>query len=125
MLPLYAPYDFVTDGCYVGIISDGITDNGADYEDEDAIPDDNYSGHGTHVAGIIGAQVDDEGMVGAAYGANILPIKVFIVTMIIHWEGFNWSWSNMIYCGWYKLCGFNNADIINMSLGGILSLMMI
>lgn len=38
-------------------------------------PMDDY-GHGTHVAGIIAASINDQGMVGVAPEAKILPIKV-------------------------------------------------
>ncbi len=35
------------------------------------------AGHGTHVAGIIGAGRDGHGMMGVAYEATLLPVKVF------------------------------------------------
>ena len=34
------------------------------------------SGHGTHVAGIIGANRDEQGMHGLAYGARLMPVSV-------------------------------------------------
>jgi hypothetical protein len=36
-----------------------------------------YLGHGTHVAGIVGADRDRHGMYGVAYDARLLPIKIF------------------------------------------------
>jgi hypothetical protein len=35
------------------------------------------AGHGSHVAGIIAASRDGRGMFGVAYGATLLPVKVF------------------------------------------------
>lgn len=35
------------------------------------------NGHGTHVAGILGAAANGTGIVGVAYNAKILPVKVF------------------------------------------------
>jgi hypothetical protein len=36
-----------------------------------------YLGHGTHVAGLVGASRDGHGMYGVAYDARLLPIKIF------------------------------------------------
>lgn len=36
-----------------------------------------FRGHGTHVAGILGADRDGRGMFGVAYDARLLPIKIF------------------------------------------------
>jgi hypothetical protein len=36
-----------------------------------------FRGHGTHVAGILGADHDGRGMFGVAYDARLLPIKIF------------------------------------------------
>ena len=35
-----------------------------------------FDNHGTHVAGIVGATKNDEGMMGVAYNATIIPVKV-------------------------------------------------
>ena len=48
---------------------------GIDYDNQDDSPDDD-SGHGTHVAGIVGANLNDKGIVGASYGATIMPVRV-------------------------------------------------
>jgi len=51
------------------------TTNGYDFIDSDNIPDDGF-GHGTHVAGTIGAKNNDFGVVGVAAGITLVPIRV-------------------------------------------------
>ena len=78
-------------GIKVGIVDTGITiaahrefdgngkrnyDTGSDLVTPDSIPEDGH-GHGTHVAGIIGADKDDTGMHGVAYGASLYHYRVF------------------------------------------------
>jgi len=54
-----------------------IAPGGIDLVNNDSDPnDDTKSGHGTFVSGIIGAARNNIGMVGVAYGTQILPIKV-------------------------------------------------
>ncbi|MBK7949106.1 MAG: S8 family serine peptidase [Deltaproteobacteria bacterium] len=49
--------------------------NGFDFLDRDALPDDE-SGHGTHLAGIVGAVGNDGfGVTGVAWRARIMPLK--------------------------------------------------
>ncbi len=57
--------------------ADGYVDDvhGVDLVNRDGDPDDD-EGHGTHVAGIIGARADGTGVVGLAWGATLLPVKV-------------------------------------------------
>ena len=55
---------------------------GYDEEDDNNTPNaDSHNttmaGHGTHVAGIIAAEKNGTGMMGIAYNASIMPIKVF------------------------------------------------
>ena len=70
--------------------------------------DGNY--HGTHVAGTIGQETNNKtGVAGVAYNAEILPIKVLSRFRV----GSVASVCNGIY--W---AADNDADIINMSLGG-------
>ena len=67
--------------------------------------DDN--GHGTHVAGIIGAQNNDIGVVGVAPEASIYAIKA------LDQEGYGTTSSILAGIDWAIQ---NNVDIINMSL---------
>jgi subtilisin family serine protease len=46
-----------------------------DFIDNDNVPQDGF-GHGTHVAGIIGAKNNNIGVVGVAAGAPLVPIRV-------------------------------------------------
>jgi subtilisin family serine protease len=55
---------------------------GYDEEDDDNTPNAEshnatMGGHGTHVAGIIAAEKNGTGMMGIAYNASIMPIKIF------------------------------------------------
>ena len=74
-------------GINIAILDTGIdTDHpdlsyvfGFDFSDllmDDADPED-FSGHGTHIAGIIAAQNNDIGVFGIAPGANLYILKVF------------------------------------------------
>lgn len=72
-------------------------------------PNDDF-GHGTHVAGIIGAINNDIGIVGVASCVKIMPVKVLndlgkgdVMTEI---KGIVWAVDN-------------GADVINLSLGGV------
>ena len=64
-------------------------------------------GHGTHVAGIIGATADKMGMAGVAYGVKLMAIKAG--------SGF-FNDSDIIEAIQYAVA--NGADVINMSFGG-------
>ena len=71
--------------------------------------DDN--GHGTHVAGIIGARDNDAGVVGVAPGASLWAVKV------LNGQG-DGSWSSVI-CGLdWVVANSAKIDVVNMSLGG-------
>ncbi|WP_370295176.1 Ig-like domain-containing protein [Rossellomorea marisflavi] len=64
--------------------------------------------HGTHVAGIIGAAIDNGlGVVGVAPKTNIMPIDVFYD---------DYAYTSDVIEGVYYAVN-NGADIINMSLG--------
>nr|MBA2454362.1 S8 family serine peptidase [Chloroflexia bacterium] len=74
------------------------------------------NGHGTHVAGTIGALDNDSGVVGVAPGARIWSVKV----LDAQGSGYG-SW---ILCGidWIsKNLSTTNIKIANMSLGGVAS----
>jgi hypothetical protein len=67
------------------------------------------NGHGTHVAGIIAAQNDGEGITGVAPEAKILPLRV----LDANGSGYLSDISAAV-----DYAVSNNADVINMSLGG-------
>ncbi|MBR5407829.1 MAG: S8 family serine peptidase [Lachnospiraceae bacterium] len=77
-----------------------------------------YSGHGTNVAGIIGAGFNSAGGAGIAPNVNLLSVPVFATT--------GCTWDDVI-AGIRYVSGYDDygnkiherrADIINMSLGG-------
>lgn len=82
---------------------------GWDFVNDDNNPDDDHY-HGTHVAGVIGAKTNNGvGMAGIAFNAKLIPVKV----------------CNLFgSCPVYEIAAGiiyavdNNAQIINMSLGG-------
>ncbi len=65
-------------------------------------------GHGTHVAGIIAAALDHAGTVGVAYGALVLPVRVFGRRMTADTGAVAQGILAAVSAG---------ADVINMSLG--------
>ena len=69
------------------------------------------NGHGTHVAGTIGAKDDANGVVGVAPGARLWAVRV------LNNNG-SGSWSSVI-CGidWVT-ANANTIEVANMSLGG-------
>lgn len=82
---------------------------GYDFVNQDADPNDDY-GHGTHVTGIIAAQLDNEvGVAGVTPRVSILPLKV----LNDRGEG---SYANIAAAIQYAAA--NGAAIINLSLGG-------
>lgn len=72
---------------------------------------DDGNGHGSHVAGTIGAIDDNNGVVGAAPGARVWPVRV------LNNRG-SGSWSDVI-CGIdYVTANADKIEVANMSLGG-------
>lgn len=67
------------------------------------------NGHGTHVAGIIAAKNDGFGITGVAPGSQILPLRVLDASG----SGYLSDISAAI-----DYAVINNADVINLSLGG-------
>ncbi len=68
-----------------------------------------FNGHGTHVAGTIGALKNDRGVIGVAYNSSIYAVKVFDETGSSDTStllaGIDWAIQQ-------------DMDIINLSLGG-------
>lgn len=72
---------------------------------------DDQNGHGTHVAGIIGAKNNNVGMLGVAPGAKVVPIK------ILDKEG-EGKLSNLVGALAYISQIAKAGDVVNISLGG-------
>lgn len=81
--------------------------HGWDFADNDNMPDDDH-GHGTHVAGIVGATINNGiGIAGVAGGATLMPVDVF--------KGGIGTYEDLIRAIIYATD--NGAHVINMSLG--------
>lgn len=89
-------------------LSGHILSNGYDFVNKDKYPGDD-NGHGTMVAGVIGAKMDGKGIVGVAGGTRLLPIKV----LDRDGSGYTQNISKGII---YAVN--NGAKIINLSLAG-------
>lgn len=72
---------------------------------------DDGNGHGTHVAGIIGAIDNNTGVIGAAHGAEIVAIKV------LNDEG-QGSSIDLLQALDYVFRSANPGEVVNLSLGG-------
>ena len=73
-------------------------------------PDDD-NGHGTHVAGILAAEADGQGVVGVAPGTRIVPVKVLD-------DDGNGSFADII-CGIdHVTARAGSIDVVNMSMSG-------
>lgn len=86
---------------------------GMDCVDPGTPPSDGH-GHGTHVAGIIGARNDGSGVVGVAPGTKVLAVRVL--------DDAGYGSFGEIICGidWVTANHVKrNIDVANMSLGGI------
>ena len=104
-----------------------IVDTGIDLDHEDLNVDvemganfttdpnmDDGNGHGTHVAGIIGAIDNSIGIKGVAAGVKVVPVKVLTN------EGYG-STSSVINGLSYIASLSSSKDVVNISLGGIAS----
>ena len=86
-----------------------IASPGIDFVNNDDSAQDDH-GHGTHVAGIIGAETDNgQGVAGINWNVRILPVKVFNRNAM-GWT--SWVAEGIIWAAQ------NGARVINMSLGG-------
>jgi subtilisin len=105
-------------GVRVAIVDSGIDYNhpelvlnyagGHDLVNNDTDPADDH-GHGTHVAGTVGALLDGFGVVGAAPEADLYAVKVLNSSLSGTWSGVIAS------LDW---CIDNSIDVANFSLGG-------
>ncbi|MCC6169876.1 MAG: S8 family serine peptidase [Caldilineaceae bacterium] len=81
---------------------------GYDFVNDDDLPDDD-SGHGTHVAGLIGAALNNgQGLAGVCPGCRLMPIKVLNA-------GNTGVWSDLAQG--IVFATDNGARILNLSLG--------
>lgn len=76
----------------------------------DASSADDRNGHGTHVAGTVGALRNDFGVIGVAPGANLVALKV----LAGNGSG-DFSWT--IQALDYVAANGRSGDVVNMSLG--------
>jgi uncharacterized repeat protein (TIGR01451 family) len=84
--------------------------SGYDFVDNDAVPEDG-NGHGSNVAGIVGAALNGVGVVGVAPGARILPVRV------LNNQGSgtsSWVADGITYAA-------DRAQVLNISLGSVSS----
>lgn len=81
---------------------------GYDFIDNDTVPQDGF-GHGTHVAGIIGAINNSFGVVGVAAGVRVVPVRV------LNNSGYGAD-SGVIAAIDYVLPRAIPGDVINLSL---------
>jgi subtilisin len=71
-----------------------------------------YFGHGTHVAGSIGALDNGYGVVGVAPGARIWAVKVFS-------DGSSITYDSEVICGLdYVRANASSIEVVNLSIGG-------
>ncbi len=80
---------------------------GWDFIDSDNNPMD-LDSHGTHVAGTIAAENNRSGVIGVAYNAKIMPVRVLDTD----------GGSNLNVAAGIRYAANNGADVINLSLGG-------
>ena len=105
-------------GTVVAVIDTGVDLNhreftgrivqGYDFVDNDLLADDG-NGHGTHVAGTIAGAYDNFGVTGVAFNSEIMPIRVL---------GDDGSGYTSDIISGIRFAADNNADVINLSLGG-------
>lgn len=80
---------------------------GYDFVSDDNDPADDQ-GHGTHVAGTIGASLNGSGIIGVNPRVQFVPLK------ICNAQGFCPSYGVIRALDWVQT---NNIDVVNMSLG--------
>ncbi|GGF45260.1 S8 family serine peptidase [Echinicola rosea] len=81
------------------------------YTGEESSTLQDFNGHGTHVAGIIGAKMDGKGIVGVAAGATVIPIK------IVDKDG-RGTYSGILAALDHIMIDGCKGDVVNVSLTG-------
>lgn len=81
------------------------------YDGDDSKSLQDLLGHGTHVAGIIGAKMDGEGIAGVAAGATVVPIKILD-------KNGNGTYSGVLAALDHILKDGCKGDVVNMSVTG-------
>jgi len=93
-----------------------INPNAAAFSEDYSVPDNDPSdmaGHGTHVSGIIAAEINNnKGVVGVAPNVKIMPLRAGFLDS----DGDGSFYTNHI-CYSIKYAANNNAKVINLSLG--------
>ena len=89
-------------------VSDGVTGEANAVEVGNWYEDGN--GHGTHVAGTVGASDNDEGVIGVSPGIGLHIVKIFDDDGL-------WTYSSDLIEA-VSQCQEAGADVVNMSLGG-------
>ena len=105
-------------GVTVAVIDQGINTSHEDFDGrvtvENVTGDNTWTGHGNHVAGIIGASAENsKGGAGIAPAVNILGINVFNLDQFGKITA-----SNADIMAGLNIAIDHNVDIVNMSLGG-------
>ena len=81
---------------------------GWDYVNGDSDPSDD-NGHGTHVAGIVAAAMNGEGVVGIAPNVRLMPVKILNASKTA-------TWANTALG--IRYAADHGAKVINLSMGG-------
>ena len=105
----------------VGVIDSGIANHadlnanvveGYDYYNGNSITDDDPTGHGTHVAGIIGACGNNgQGITGVNWNISLVPLQVVFL------NNGKWKYSTAAIAN-AIIWATNRIPILNLSLGG-------
>jgi serine protease len=104
------------------LVADGRIQNAYDFVYDDEFPVD-LGGHGTHVAGTIAQQTNNNlGVAGVAYNVRLMPLKVISGGSLQSWDEVffpaNPGGTAAVIAEAIRYAADNNARVINLSLGG-------